>query len=198
MAVEFSSIDLPSGVSVDAEADITADWASIKVLVESGVRISEVAKRFKISDPRIRHRMKEESWLTPTKVEKLRKDIANKQGEIFRRTGRAGDINQVKAEIWKDRGEIMREKAFIIADAALSGVTEAQARHFIKNPKGFLEMVTAARTISGEQDESQKVPTMAVSIGLLSSRRNEIHEINPPTIEVTAQYVQSGRNSPNT
>ena len=115
----ISIVELPSGLTVNATTKPTLDWAGVRTFVESGVSYQDVAQTYKVSQQLIRKRSKDEAWLTPAVVESMRKEIAKKQKAHHARTGKAVDINQVKAQIWQERGERMRERSYEIIDAAL-------------------------------------------------------------------------------
>jgi hypothetical protein len=164
-------VELDNGISVKANARLSVDVNSLKSLVESGVPIADCAKHFKVSVALVRKYAKDGSWLTPSKVNSLRKRIEAEQAQNFRRTGAVVDINEVKAKIWKERSEHLKEKTYQIAKAALEGVSEERASRMIQNPLGLAHMTTVVRTITGEQKEEEQQPVMAVNIGFLRSQR---------------------------
>lgn len=169
---ELPVIELDNGIKVNAQTKLNTDWASVKVLVESGVTPQDAAAHFKISVASVKKRQAQERWLTPSRVESLRKEINHKQSRIFKQSGKSADVSTVKAEIWAERGEVLRERTYNIVAAALGGVSDEFASRMIKNPKGLLEIVTATRLITGEEKadaaEGQKV---AINIGFLRSQR---------------------------
>jgi hypothetical protein len=177
-------IELDNGICVNAKTRLNTDWASIKVLVESGVSPKDAAEHFKISVSSVKQRMAKEKWLTPSRVESLRKEIGRKQSRVFLQSGKAADVSTVKAEIWQERGEALREKTFNIVSAALGGVTEEAAKKMIKNPKGLLEIVTATRLVTGEEKaDAQEGQKVAINIGFLRSHR--------PTDVIEAEMVDA-------
>jgi len=165
-------IEIAGGLTVMASTDLKTDYVSMRVLVESGVSYLNAAKAFKVSERSVRQRALRDGWLTPAKVESLRREIEAKQSEIFRRSGKTRDVNEIKAEIWVERGEKLREKSFNIVSAALEGVTDESASNFIRNPKGLLEIITATRLVTGEEKADAAAGTsVAVNIGFLRSQR---------------------------
>lgn len=163
-------ISLPTGLKVNAATVMNVDWASIRTLVESGVPYDEAARHFKIEPQTVKQRASTERWMTPHRVESIKREIVRVQSEAFKRSGKAKDINQVKAEIWKERGEIMKEKAFEITKKALDGLSEESAATLIDDAKSFKAIVEVARKLSGEEAEESKAPQLAVNIGLLRSQ----------------------------
>lgn len=183
---ELPILTLPSGVSVQSRVVLGTDWDSIRTLIESGVPAAEAARHYKLSIQDITRKSKQEQWLTPTRAARLRKDIATRQAENFRRAGSSKSVEEVKAQVWLDRNEEMKEESYRITKSALKGVTDAQAKHFIRNPKGLLEVVQAVRLITGEEKrDAQDVPQLAVSIGLLSRGR-------PTQVAMEAELVDEG------
>lgn len=175
-------LQVEGGITINAQTRLNTDYASIKTLVESGVSIDEVARLYKLAVAPLKRRAAQERWLTPTKVEALRKEIAAKQGDIFKRSGKTLNVQEVKAQIWQDRGEKMKEDTYNIVQAALAGVTQEAASRFIKNPKGLLEIVTATRLITGEEKaDAAATPGLAVNIAFLRSAR--------PTDVIEAEVV---------
>jgi len=163
--VELESV---SGIGVMANTRVALDLGAMKTLIESGVSNADVARIFKVSQTIVAKHRKKEGWLSPAKVDSLRKEIEAKQSEHLRRSGKAIDVNEAKAQIWLERGEALREKTFNIARAALEGVTEEKAKKFIQNPLGLAHMTEVVRKITGEEAaEAAAAPTIAVNIGFL-------------------------------
>jgi hypothetical protein len=161
-------VELDTGIRVGSLGRIAIDKDAVRTLVESGVPLSQVAKTFKVGREYIRDLAKEHGWLTPTKVEQLRKEIGLKQTKALRKSGQVRPVSELKAEIWAERGEALKEKTFQIAQAALDGVTPERARSFVQNPLGLAHLTTVVRQITGEQQaEDAKKPQMAVNIAFL-------------------------------
>jgi len=167
MANPLPVLSTPCGVSVTNRTQVFTDWASIKVLIESGVPFGDVAAHFKYDERQIRRRAADEKWLTPAKVESMRKEIMARQSETFARSGKAANVLEVKASIWAERGEAAKEKLHKITKASLEAC-EAVAIESTKDLKDILEIT---RTLSGEAKTDEKVPTLAINIGLLRSAR---------------------------
>lgn len=175
-------LDTPTGITVNAHTRLNTDWASIKALVESGVPIPHLAKEFKITRQAIQFRCKQEQWLSPHKVESLRKEIAAKQLKAFKQSGKVTDINELKASIWVERQETVKERTFNIVEQALEGVTPEKAAKMIQNPLGLMHITTVARLITGEEKaDADSKPGMAINIGFLRSQR--------PTDVIEAEVV---------
>jgi hypothetical protein len=161
-------VELDNGIRVNGIGNVSIDKEAVRSLVESGVPMSEVAKMFKVRREYIRDLAKEHGWLTPAKVSSLRKDIGLRQKQALRRTGQVREVSEVKAQIWVERGEALKEKTYQIAKDALEGVTPERARGFVQNPLGLAHLTTVVRQITGEQQaEDLKKPQMAVNIGFL-------------------------------
>lgn len=162
-----------TGITIQPKSvQIRTDWASVKSLIESGVPFKEVAEHFKIREDTIRSRSAEEKWLTPSKVEKLRKEIQAKQADTFKRTGKAASVDEVKAEIWAERGERWKERIAGIADAALEGLAEdpERAGALIADMGDLEKMVKVTRVLTGEEKAENDAPKVAVNIGFLRSQ----------------------------
>lgn len=175
-------IEIPSGVSVSANTQVRTDVAGLKTLYESGVSSRDCAAQFKLSETYIKRLAKDGGWLRPTDVENLRREIAARQSAILKQSGKAANVTELKAHIWNDRGERLKERTYEIIDAALQGVTMEKAAKFINNPKGLLEITTAARLITGEEKAENNQPQVAVNIGFLRSQR-------PTDVVVEAEEV---------
>lgn len=170
METVLSTLELENGISVQAGVRLGVDVAAMRTLVESGVAVKEVAKLFKLDVSYVKRRAKEEHWLTPAVVGKMRREIAQKQESIYKRTGKAANVCELKAQVWEDRGERLKEKTFEIVQAALEGVTPEKARKLIQNPLGLQHVTNVARQITGEEaSEAAKGPQVAVNIGFLRS-----------------------------
>jgi|TARA_R110002167_G_scaffold66667_3_gene188661 hypothetical protein len=164
-------IDLDTGISVEAPTRLGVDLQGMRSLIESGVPTTLVAKSFHVSVSAVTKFSRDGGWLTPSKVRKLRQEIEEKQIETYRRTGKAADVNEVKAQIWRDRGEYLKEKTFNIAKLALDGVDDDRAARFIQNPLGLSHMTNVVRTITGEEKQDSSGPQLAVNIALLRSSK---------------------------
>lgn len=163
-------LDTTTGITVQGRVKLCTDFDSMRTLVESGMRVADVAKAFKVDVSLVKRKAKELGWLTPAAVGKMRKELAKKAEDTYRKTGKAADINAIKAEIWEDRGEALKEQTYEIVKAALEGVTPEKARKLIQNPLGLAHITTVVRQITGEEArEEDKRPALAVNIGLLRS-----------------------------
>jgi hypothetical protein len=163
-------VQLDNGIEVFANSQMTTDKQAIRTLVESGLSFRAVAAKFHIDEAAVRAFAKQGGWMTASKVAKLRKEIEQKQSEALSRHGSTMDVAEVKATIWKERGEYLKEKTYEIAKNALDGVSPEQAKRMIKNPLGLSHMTTVIRTITGEQQEQEmSAPRFALNIGLLKS-----------------------------
>lgn len=158
---------MDSGIRVSSLGRVSVDKEAVRTLVESGVPFREIAETFKIGKEYIRSLAKENGWLTPSKVAKLRNEIGRKQSETLRRSGKPMDVATVKAQIWQERGEALKEKTYQIAKQALDGVTPDRARGFVQNPLGLAHLTTVVRQITGEQQAEDQKPQMAVNIAFL-------------------------------
>jgi two-component sensor histidine kinase len=93
----------------------------------------------------------------------------------------------VKAQIWDERGDMLKEKTYEIVRAALDGVTPEAARRLIKNPLGLSHITTVVRQITGEEaKEAQEGTKVALNIGLLRSSR----VLDAPAAVVEAELVE--------
>lgn len=154
------------------DIEVATDWASIQSLYESGVPVSELSRHYKLSERGIARRAKGDGWLRPSDVEKLRVEIERKQKKVFKETGIAAPVAQVKAEILKERREKLKEVQLGIVEAAFDAVAADPdvQKKLIKGSKSFLDMVQAGRLVTGEEaEEASKRPGMAINIGLLRS-----------------------------
>lgn len=173
-------LTLPSGLTVNANVRCSTDWIGMKSLVESGVPILEVAKHFKVAPSLVKRKAQQEDWLTPSKVESLRREITAKQARIFKESGKSLDVNAVKAQIWKERTEQRNEKIHAIVMNALDGVDEEKAKKMIKSPLSLLHITQASRLITGEEQLEAAAPQTAVNISFLRSQR----PVDVPVIDV--------------
>lgn len=160
-------VELDSGIKVSSLGRVSVDKEAVRSLVESGVPFKDIAEQFKIGKEYIRAMAKQNGWLTPSKVAKLRNEIGRKQLETLRRSGKPLDVATVKAQIWAERGEALKEKTYQIAKAALEGVTDERASSFVQNPLGLAHLTTVVRQITGEEQAEAQKPQMAVNIGFL-------------------------------
>lgn len=163
-------LDVEGGITVQNRVRLSTDFASMRTLIESGVSAADCAKAFKVDVSLVKRQAKKEGWLTPAAVGRMRRELAQKSAEVYRKTGKAADVSTIKAQIWEDRGEALKEKTFEIVRAALDGMTEEKARKLIQNPLGLAHITTVARQITGEEAaEAQKGPQVAVNVAFLRS-----------------------------
>ena len=169
---QLVQIELPNGVKIDGRTRLCTDWAGMRSLYESGMALQDIADAYKVGATLVRNQARKEDWVSPTKVNKLRREIEAKQRQIYKRSGRATDVAEVKARIWEDRSEHLKEKTYEIVKAALEGVTPEAAKRLIKNPLGLAHITTVARQITGEEaKEAEAGQKVAVNISLLRSCR---------------------------
>jgi hypothetical protein len=160
-------VELDSGIKVGGLGRVSIDKEAVRSLVESGVPLRDVAATFHVGREYIRDLVKKNGWLSPTQVSKMRTEIGKKQRTALARTGRPMDVTAVKAQIWQERGEALKEKTYQIAKAALDGVTPQRAAGFVQNPLGLAHLTTVVRQITGEQQAEDQKPQMAVNIAFL-------------------------------
>jgi hypothetical protein len=161
-------VELDSGIKVGTLGRTSIDKEAVRTLVESGVPMAEVAKVFHVTKDYIKLLSREGGWLTPSRVSSMRKEIGKKQVLNLRRAGQPTDVVALKAQIWAERGEALKEKTYQIAKAALEGVSDEHASRFVQNPLGLAHLTTVVRQITGEQQlEDSKKPQMAVNIAFL-------------------------------
>lgn len=167
---EMITLELPNGVKVNGTTNLCTDWQGMRTLYESGMSVKDIAKAYKVSHALIMRQARAEEWLSPTKINKLRREIEAKQRAVWKRSGKAADVAQIKAQIWDDRAESLKEKTYEIVKAALEGVSPEQAKHLIRNPLGLAHITTVVRQITGEEQKAAEAgPKLAVNIGLLRS-----------------------------
>lgn len=184
---ELPELVIEGGISVGCRTELSLDWASIKTLVESGVPLRDVAAKFKTRLNTVKARMKKEGWLTPRMVEGMRKEIVARQREIYKRSGKAADINQIKAEIWQERVEQRNERIHQIVDKALNGIRDEDAARMLRTPLSLLHLTQASRLITGEEKlEAQQGAQVAVNVNFLRSQR-------PVDIVVEAEPYEASR-----
>lgn len=164
---ECSVIEIAGGLTVSATTKLVTDSTSMRALIESGVSYKDVAASFKLSVNAVREYAKREGWMTPTKINRLRREIRQKQTDVFKRTGKTTDIASIKAQIWQERAENIKERTHQIIEKALEGVTDEKASRMIQNPLGLMHITTVARLITGEEAEAAQAPKMAVNIAFL-------------------------------
>ncbi len=171
MEPTITTLELPNGLKIDGRTNLCTDWVGMRSLYESGMGVRDIAAHYKVSEQAVRQQARREEWIGPTKVNKLRREIEAKQRAIYKRSGKATDVAAVKAQIWEDRGEHLKEKTYEIVKAALEGVTPESAKRLIKNPLGLAHITTVVRQITGEEaKENADGPRVAVNIGLLRSQ----------------------------
>jgi hypothetical protein len=177
----MTTLELPNGVKVNGMTRLSTDWAGMRSLYESGMALRDIADHYKVATNLVQRQAKLESWVSPTKVNQMRREIEAKQREVWKRSGKATDVAAVKAAIWEERGEQLKEKTFEIVRSALEGVTPEQAKKLIKNPLGLAHITTVARQITGEEaKEADSGTKVAVNIGLLRS----CQVLDAPVIDV--------------
>jgi len=165
-------LELPNGLKVNGHTRLCTDWAGMRSLYESGMGVGDIADHYKVTRQSVQQQARKESWVSPTKINKLRREIEAKQREVWKRSGKATDVAAVKAAIWDERGEHLKEKTYEIVKAALEGVSPEQAKRLIKNPLGLAHITTVARQITGEEaKEANEGAKVAINIGLLRSSR---------------------------
>lgn len=166
-------IAVGNGLTLQATTRVATDWKGIQSLFESGVPVRELAEHFKLTEGYIRERARDHHWLTPHRVETLRREIEERQRENFQRTGKAVDVTQVKAEIWEERKDRWKERQAQIIDQALDGLADdpERAGAIIGSAKDLKAVVEVSRLLTGEAKEDEQKPAMAVNIGLLRSAR---------------------------
>jgi hypothetical protein len=162
-------IELPTGQKVSTTCRAFTDWASVKMMVESGVPTVDVARLFKITDFAIRQVCKREKWLTPSRVESLKKELVKLQRDMFDRTGETMDVAALKALLWEERSERWKEKLAEIVQNSLDGVSKTKAKRMIMEAKDLKAVMDVARTLTGETQREDNAPKLAVSIGFLRS-----------------------------
>lgn len=185
MEDQIPILELPNGIKISGKTRLCTDWAGMRSLYESGLPISDIAGHYKLTTQAVRAQAQMECWVSPTKVNKLRRDIEAKQRAIWKKSGKTTEVAAVKAAIWDERADIVKERTYEIVKEALDGVTSDQAKKMIRNPKGLLEMVTVAQKITGEETKTTDTSKIAVNINLLRSQR----VIDAPTLE--AEVVPS-------
>ena len=169
---ELPTLELPNGLKLNGKTRLCTDWAGMRSLYESGMAVRDIADAYKVTGQMVRVQARKEEWVSPTKVNKLRREIEARQRAIWKRSGKATDVAAVKAAIWDDRGDALKERTYEIVRAALDGVTPEAARRLIKNPLGLAHITTVARQITGEEAKEAEAGTkVAVNIGLLRSSR---------------------------
>lgn len=179
----MTSLELPNGLKVDGRTRLCTDWQGMRTLYESGMALKDIADAYKITLSHVKNQARKEGWVSPTKINKLRREIEAKQRDIWRKSGKATDVAAVKAAIWDDRAEEMKEKTFEIVRAALDGVSPEMAKKLIKNPLGLMHITTVVRQITGEEaKEAESGAKVAVNIGLLRSAK----VLDAPIIDVEA------------
>ena len=165
-------LELPSGIKVNGRTNLCTDWAGMRSLYESGLSVKDIAEHYKVTPQMVQKQAKKEEWVNPTKINKLRREIEAKQRAVWKRSGKATDVAAVKAAIWDERGDHLKEKTYEIVKAALEGVTPAAAKRLIQNPLGLAHITTVARQITGEEAKEQvEGAKVAVNIGLLRSTK---------------------------
>lgn len=169
---QLPRLELPNGLKVDGRTHLCTDWQGMRSLYESGMALRDIADAYKVSSTMVRAQARKECWVNPTKINKLRREIEEKQRSIWKKSGKASDVAAIKAQIWDERGEELKEKTYEIVRAALEGVTPESAKRLIKNPLGLAHITTVARQITGEEaKEAEAGQRVAVNIGLLRSAK---------------------------
>ena len=141
-------IELPSGQQVNAYCKAKTDWASVRMMIESGVTAEETAKLFKVSVSAVKCMSVKERWLTPTRVEALKKELVKLQRDMYDKTGQTMDVVALKAMLWEERGERWKEKIAQIVEESLKGVTKTRAKLMISEAKDLKSVMDVARTLT--------------------------------------------------
>jgi hypothetical protein len=162
-------IELPSGQKVSTLCRVNTDWRSVQMMVESGVPMGEAAKLFKITEGAVKAMCKRERWMTPSRVEALKKELVKLQRDMFDRTGETMDVAALKALLWEERGERWKEKMATIVEDSLAGVTKTRAKAMIGEAKDLKAVMEVARILTGETQREDNAPKLAVNIGFLKS-----------------------------
>lgn len=158
-------IELPTGAITTAMCRVTTDWASVRMMVESGVPVAEAAELFKVTERAVHLQAKKEQWLTPSRVDKLRKKLASMQREVYDRTGMTKDLVSLKASMWEERSERWKERMADIVEQSLDSTSAVT----IEEAKDLKTVMDIARTLTGEAKTEENAPKMAVNIAFLRS-----------------------------
>jgi hypothetical protein len=172
-------IELPTGAGISATCKVTTDWPSVRLMVESGVPIPEAAALFKLTESTVRGRSVKEQWLTPSRVDKLRKKLAGMQKEVYDRTGRTQSVVDLKAALWTERSEAWKERMAEVVEASLK-----TAKIKVKSANDLKAIQEVARTLTGEAQSEDNAPKLAVSIGFLRSGNG------PRPVEIEAEVLE--------
>jgi hypothetical protein len=166
-------VELDSGITIKGKAELALDWKGIRTLVESGLPVAEVARHYKVLPQVIDKRRRAERWLTPARVESMRREIERHQTEVFARSGRALGPEEVKARVWDERSERWKERLAAIVDETLDSVDSERASGMVREIKDLKGVLEIARTLTGEQAQEDKAAAqqVAVNIGFLRSAR---------------------------
>lgn len=165
-----AAIELATGVKVTPREDLAAkltDWDAIRSLVEGGLSYVEAGELFGLKRSTICQRAKREGWLTPFVVGRMKAELSRKQRQQMRATGNAADVNELKAQIWQERGESLNEKAYKLIDEAMDAITPEQAKKLIKGAHDLRQVVELGRVVTGQtldnKDGSQGVPAINIA-----------------------------------
>lgn len=151
------------------------DWGGIRSLAESGMTYTDVAKLYRVNRQSVMARALKERWLTQVNVDGIRKEGLRLAEKLRRDSGDLPDPIKIKAELWKERGEAVRERAYGIAMTALDAIadpTSDVAKHLVQDAGDVQKLVKVARDATG-LEEAKEGPKLAVNIGFLSSARPE-------------------------
>lgn len=175
-------IELPNGVQVTTLCKASTDWDSVKMMIEAGVPYAQTAELFKIAEYTIRIKSQKEKWLTPSRVDKLKKELVTRQLDVYANTGMTKDVLELKAQIWEERGERWRERQAELVDLAL----EKTPKKLIKTAKDLKDIMEIGRKLTGESAAEDNAPKLAVNIGFL--RGNNA----PRQVTMDAEILEDG------
>lgn len=179
---DISTIELDNKIVVNGHSTLGLDVNGIRTLVESGMRYVDIAEAYKITPEYVTALARKHGWMRPTDIEKLRKEIEVKQRASYLAAGKTRDVNEIKAQIWAERAETLKEKTYQIAEAALNGVNEEKASRMIQNPLGLFHITNVVRAITGEEKaDAQAGQQIAINIGFL--RSNKPVPVDAPIID---------------
>ena len=172
---------LKSGVSMKVLRRQNFNWDDIRSLAEAGVSYAEIADKYNgLTRQLIQKKAHADKWMTPHREAKMRKEIERKQSEELARTGNVKDLEDVRAEIWEERGARVNEIAYDIAEKALVAAQKSEvAVDMISDAKDLDTVVKVARTVTGQtrREEENAAPQVAVNIGLLRSAGGSVIDV---------------------
>lgn len=159
---------LKNGLSVKTKAVVQVDTDSLKTLYESGVPEAELAKLYKVQRLTIRRYARLYGWLRPSRVKSMRNELAARQKAALEASGQHLDVHELKASIWKERGEFLKEKAFDVVSGAFEGVTPSVVKNMIRGAKDLKAVVEVGGLLTGNTNQ-ENAPSLAINIGFLRS-----------------------------